>query len=314
MASKTKLYLGEINSLVSSLSYLLDNEAAILEQAAAFKAERSLTYRGGRALLKAALLKDGLIGAGALIPTLSYNELGKPKMALDPYSFNLSHSHQLMALALGSHAMGVDVELCDTRRLRPALLKRVLSAQELQYFHALDNVTNTDSRGYSQSELMDKAVHSAQAAFFARQWTVRECLVKVMGKSIFTMDSIKLDLERCHIEAHDYPQGIIACFAIELRDLGIGNDKINHTTHSLCLISPSTAEDIGRGGTFGLANHFSFQIAVFLQFAYAKQQSLEQAVAEHLEIWMHQPQAASTGLNADFKSVKVTPQVVFTIN
>lgn len=259
---KTKLYLGQLSAIDGAFKHLLVNESKLLAYVDTLKEPRALTYRCGRALLKAALVHNNLIDSNKCLPHISYNSLGKPILDLPRYYFNLSHSHQMMALALGDHEMGVDIELIDNNRLKPPLLKRVLSPLELDLFY----------------------FSAHQAAFFTQQWTVRECLVKVMGKSIFTMESLKIDASSHHISAHGYPQGIIACFAL-------GNDKINQNTDSLFLLPPGLDA--------------SFQVAIFLQLAYASYESLDQAVVEHLELWLP---------DYGFRQVKIKPQVIFTVN
>lgn len=301
--SKTKLYLGHMPLILRDLKYLLDNEAGILSHIAKLKGQRSLSYATGRALLKHALINEGLLCNESLLPKIIYSELGKPKIDLNHVNFNLSHSQNLMALALGFNSLGVDIEQCDERRLKPCLLNRVLSEVELSYLN-------------NQSSISDKAL------FFIRQWTLRECFLKALGLSIFNMDKLVIDPNHNKISTKDAIQGIIASFNINVHEYFGDNDKIyqlndfNKTSSNHLYLEASNFidspldyayQDVKRSNDGSLY----FQLSVFLELAYDYYDNLEQAVTDNLEIWLYIDSDKNIGA---FKQINYVPQTIFTVN
>lgn len=165
---------------------------------------RKQSFLCGRSLLKYALVQEKLLNSADCLPNVSYQELGKPYLELvEPFGsamhFNLSHSHDLMGLAIGTYAQGIDIELVAPQRLKKRLIERVLNQAELKVFNDLE------VQGVEE-----------QARFFTQQWTIRESLIKVLGKSIFAMDSLNIDPQEQCIKAQGYPKGVIACFSLAL--------------------------------------------------------------------------------------------------
>lgn len=322
---KTKLYIGAMPLLWQDLKSLLENESCISDKLNTLKGHRALSYGSGRALLKYALLKDGILSKDSLLPNISYSDLGKPKLDGNKAAFNLSHSNNLMALSLGSNAQGVDIEFCNEARLRKTLLQRVLSLRELELLQALKSTYE-------------------QALFFTRQWTLRESLLKVMGHSVFSMDRLLIDPDNKTIKVAGYPQGIIATFKINMRKYLAVNDKILHlhgTDSASCdlLINDQARLNIKENQSFtkgpnrseyldyfeqvdkGL-NDFAacFQVSVFLELCYQSYDTLEHAVSDNLEIWSHQvvdshnDRVENCEVFEPFQEIKCVPQAIFKVN
>lgn len=312
--TKTKLYLGFMPLILQDLKYLLNNELAINSHIDALKGTRALSYTCGRALIKYALLNEGVIAQNELLPNITYSNLGKPSLDSKGIYFNLSHSNQVMALSLGPYEQGVDIELCNEKRLRPSLLQKVLNESEL---HCL----NAKSSSYEQ------------ALFFTRQWTLRECLVKSQGNSIFSMDSLEIDPVNMTIKAANYPLGIIATFEINMSEYFNSNDKIYHLESfempksslkvTLDKINCTCAcphdlklgtLDYSHPDVKRLEKAHCYQLSVFLECDYEKYQSLQLAVADNLEIWGCFAVNNAICQHSPFTPIKCSPKAVFTVN
>ncbi|HBL40403.1 MAG TPA: 4-phosphopantetheinyl transferase [Ruminococcaceae bacterium] len=106
------------------------------------------------------------IGAGALIDyvlniredELKYNECGKPFLPGQGSSFNLSHSGDYIALAIGDGTVGVDVEQIDPRHFD--LAKRIFTQDESEWLNR--NESNKSER-------------------FFQLWTLKESAIKAVG-------------------------------------------------------------------------------------------------------------------------------------
>lgn len=181
-----------MSCICQKLSSLLAPDSAITSAAAGMKEQRARSFTAGRALLKAALCREGLVSASEAMPPIATGAGGKPELCwpdnLSRACFNISHTDGVLALALGPESQGVDIEQISERRLRPALLKRVLNGREHELLEAMESSWQ-------------------RAAFFARQWTLREALLKVTGRSIFAMDCLDIDPDAMTVNAPDTPSG-----------------------------------------------------------------------------------------------------------
>ncbi|WP_322170409.1 4'-phosphopantetheinyl transferase family protein [Acutalibacter caecimuris] len=87
----------------------------------------------GRALLALGLMRAGFLAEGApgqvdINPLLVYGPRGKPAFQELPVQFSISHSHGLVACALGKGELGLDVE--RLRIFSPRLAARVARKEE----------------------------------------------------------------------------------------------------------------------------------------------------------------------------------------
>lgn len=172
-----QLFIGRIDDLLVHLQPFVEPNFAKLTQHYPEFRRRSLL--AGRALLKFALVHNGLLSFQELLPDIAYNASKKPYFTELPVHFNLSHSHGWMALSLGSQPQGIDIEAIDfKRRLKPHFLEYVLDLPELEYFK---NLSPLDP------------VSEAGREFFFLQWTLKECLLKLQGSSIFALKELKFD-------------------------------------------------------------------------------------------------------------------------
>lgn len=130
------------------------------------------------------LQKRYVIGRGFLRSTLgevldcepssiefAYNQSGKPELAnaglCGAVHFNVSHSHDVLALAISpAHAVGIDVEYVDQRADVSSIAKRFFSRLEFEH--------------------IEHQVADRQREMFFQLWTRKESIVKAYGKSLFS--------------------------------------------------------------------------------------------------------------------------------
>ncbi|MFZ9596504.1 MAG: 4'-phosphopantetheinyl transferase family protein [Bdellovibrionia bacterium] len=103
-------------------------------------------------------------------PFLDCSSEGSPTL-----SFNLSHSSgkALLALALGHHRIGVDLEKIRPLQARNALFQRYLSPREQAHLKHLP--------------------HAQQDAFFFQAWSAKEALIKALGARILEHPMAEID-------------------------------------------------------------------------------------------------------------------------
>ena len=119
------------------------------------------------------LVLGGLLGTGANMIRLIEDENGKPRIAggtRPPLFFNLSHSHELAAVAVSaSFEVGLDIE-----RLRPADLAGVVSM-------------------FSQGE--QAALKTLPASYAFDVWTRKEAYMKAIGVGLtLPLDSFEVSV------------------------------------------------------------------------------------------------------------------------
>lgn len=198
-----QVWVGPISALAQFLEPFVDQK--ILALASQVGPKRQQTVLVGRSLLKFALLANGLITPQQPLPQLAYTSLHKPFFTDLPVHFNLSHSHGWIALALGAQPQGLDLEQIDTtRKLRQALLEKVLSSSELQYLQRLQaecestagSVLAHDPALGACREAALRPLNQAAYEFFFLQWTLKEALLKLQGASIFSLERLKFAPEQ----------------------------------------------------------------------------------------------------------------------
>lgn len=151
-------------SLLTAFASLLSKEEARRNAAYHFARDRKCD------LVTRALVRTALSRYASVQPrdwTFITNQYGKPEI-LDPVpeavglTFNVSHTHGLIALAVASDVrIGIDVESADAHDGLAALAVDVLSPDELSAFESLS------------------AAKREQA--FLRHWTLKESYVKARG-------------------------------------------------------------------------------------------------------------------------------------
>ncbi len=104
---------------------------------------------------------------------LAYHPQGKPYLAEHPQlHFNLSHSADMIAIAIDAHPLGIDIEHMRPRRLA-ALARRIMSEQSYEAFIA-------------GGERIEE---------FYSYWCACEALVKQAGNSIWNMRDIPFAIQ-----------------------------------------------------------------------------------------------------------------------
>ena len=100
---------------------------------------------------------------------------GKPYLAEDSVSFNLSHTGNKFVLAVGNVGdMGIDLELHRDRMNMSGLVEKCFSDEESVYWHSLSEMHKTQ--------------------MFFRFWVRKEAFVKAVGRGI------ALGLEQCIVD------------------------------------------------------------------------------------------------------------------
>ncbi len=112
-------------------------------------------------------------------PDFFKNENGKPYLAGNPLSFNLSHSGNLTALAIAQEEIGLDVQLRDGRP-RKAILRRLTPAER-------------------------------QEDFF-KVWTAKESYIKYRGQTLAALFN-KLTFKRDTLFLNGNPLSETLCFS-----------------------------------------------------------------------------------------------------
>lgn len=156
------VYLLKIETPIdlSTLQFLLqfspaDKQQRILRQRVKQNADNMAT---GGALVRYMLWKYLHVPPEAQI---AYGEFGKPYLLDYPeVHFNISHSGQYVACAVGSKPVGIDVQIITP--YRPDVAMRVCSTSELAQINASSN----------------------QAAEFTKIWTKKEACAKRTGLGI----------------------------------------------------------------------------------------------------------------------------------
>ncbi len=150
------------------LSNTLDKQWFL--QAEHFSDSRKRTFLAGRALLQKLLSKDD---PKFKLPNIGSDEQGKPIFPdLTKIHFNISHSGDLIVVAVGNSAQGIDIERIRKRRSMPDLIKRLLSFREQDFIKNKDECAQLDD--------------------FILFWTLRECLLKLSGRGLGGLDDLKV--------------------------------------------------------------------------------------------------------------------------
>lgn len=145
----------------------LDDALRLLSR---YRRDKTLHYRFERGKMLSA-------GAGLLLDNLLRNrglrerdmryvegEHGKPAFEQNPeLHFNLSHSGNLVACAIGEVPLGVDIQTIVTAR--ESLVNYTMSESEKEKLYSL----NADD---------------AQNAYFTQLWTLKECYAKATGTGL----------------------------------------------------------------------------------------------------------------------------------
>lgn len=179
-----RIYLGTIDAVYEAFAPLLtaESEPEVFSECAQFGEYRRKTLLAGRGLLKYALRHNGVIEPDESLPHLEYGRLGKPVITgCGSWQFNLSHSLNFMVLILGLGEQSVDLEvsLKKRRKVRDNLVDKVLTPDEFAQYQKVLATKGDAPAGH----------------YFKRQWTIRECLVKLAGASIFSLEQQRIDIK-----------------------------------------------------------------------------------------------------------------------
>jgi 4'-phosphopantetheinyl transferase len=117
-------------------------------------------FRRGRLAVRSLLAAE--LGCHPRAVPIRVAEHGKP--VCDGAHFNVSHTAGLVAIAVGSTAVGIDVEAADPRRDVAGLVRRFFADEEREQF----------------DHLPDHLRHTA----FLRGWTCKEALLKGIGTGV----------------------------------------------------------------------------------------------------------------------------------
>lgn len=125
----------------------------------------------GRELLRTAVQTECGINTDTL--TIEKGKYGKPYFSeLKDIYFNISHSGEFVAAALGSSEVGVDIQ--TVRSVRDGLIEKLCDERERQF------VQSSSDR--------DKA--------FITLWTLKESYIKAIGKGLsFPMNEVNFNLD-----------------------------------------------------------------------------------------------------------------------
>jgi len=136
-----------------------------------FEADR-VRYRVARSLLRRTAAN--LLGVPPSDIPLETAEYGKPFITGRPFELNVSHSGDLIAVAVSASVVGVDVERIQTRTAIDEIAARYFQDQELGFLRGLP----PDAK---------------RRAFFAL-WTTKEAAMKADGGGLWlSLSSVAID-------------------------------------------------------------------------------------------------------------------------
>ena len=143
------------------------------EAAASYGKFRKESFLAGRALLQRLIRVDE---PNFILPKIDFDKRGKPffQKRADWY-FNISHSQGIIAVSVGKQEQGLDLEVIRKRPMLELLKRRVLSGSEPEF-------------------LKSKTPECADELFFML-WTLRECLLKLSGRGLGGLESVRCDLD-----------------------------------------------------------------------------------------------------------------------
>jgi 4'-phosphopantetheinyl transferase len=195
------------------------------ERAARFRfAEDRARYVLGRALARNILGRYLSLAPERI--ELAYTDRGRPIFPHDEtLHFSLTHTHDLVAVALTAHAqVGIDIEYMERKLNLEELAERILSAEDFRVFKALPDLEK-------------------EPAFF-RVWTRKEAYLKARGEGIseglqkisvaFGPDAItfltdardELAAPKWRVHALDLPDGYMGSLACSDAAKGIDLQKV----------------------------------------------------------------------------------------
>ncbi len=172
--------------------------AVVLSDAERARAERFHFARDRRDYTAAhALVRRRLAALDGRLPaTLPFGTgaHGKPYLlaadgTASPWAFSLSHADGMVACAIASRAVGVDVERLDRAVDVDALATHVCSAAEI--------------------ERLDRLEPARRREHFIALWTLKEALLKATGVGVsFPMEKIGFDIRPADAIAVDAPAAV----------------------------------------------------------------------------------------------------------
>lgn len=208
------------------MKYLIDDQLEQLDLDAALalmpeeRRRRTLAYRhesqrrqsAGAWLLLRRLCREewGLSD----VPEVRVGEHGKPYFPDRPdLHFNLSHCAAAAACVVDTQPVGIDIE--TVRPLREALARRVLSEQEWASLkthrpsvHPSEIIVHPSEITVQPSEITEPP---SQSLSFARLWTMKESLSKMIGHGL------TLDWPRLQSLIDDHPEARFTTIVSEAR-------------------------------------------------------------------------------------------------
>lgn len=106
-------------------------------------------------------------------PKFAKEENGKPCLATKEAHFNISHSKNLIACAVDSKPIGIDIEA--KRLVHTHLLRRVCTQDELAFI-----------TGNKESAITKDHLSEEESIKFLQVWTAKEAYIKYTGKGLGT--------------------------------------------------------------------------------------------------------------------------------
>lgn len=134
----------------------------------------------------------------------AYGHQGKPYIVGVPWHYNLSHSGDYVALAVGDAPVGVDIQ--QMRPCRDSLVKRFFSEEEAAVYESL-TVSEIPERSTS-----DGRRHETAKTLFYTLWCRKEAYGKLKGTGL-TEDVLKRNMLE-DVDAHLYEYGGIPGYRV----------------------------------------------------------------------------------------------------
>ena len=155
-----------------------------------------------------------------IMPSVSYEENGRPFFNDSDVTFNLSHSRSLVVCGINQVGrIGVDIEYVDSRRNWQGIAKECFNKEELDFLAKAEQPLNQ----------------------FYSTWTIKEAIVKLSGQGVHRMADVHVNQSRKTVSnSLNLKKG--ACWSLGIEDYycSVSVDRVTDETSPGCLFLPNS--------------------------------------------------------------------------
>lgn len=138
------------------------------------------------------------------IKNLKFTKTNSGKWVSDEVFFSISHSDDLVAVAISKAPVGIDVE--RLKKMQPNIQEKILTVNELEYYKTLDDTEKND--------------------YLIKCWTGKESVYKILDNTTFNPAKINLcdytvKTDLLSVENKDYCFSITAFSTNEIKFINL---------------------------------------------------------------------------------------------